>query len=285
MSLFLYSRHPIVFPNTMIDTLEPFGLECNCENPSCKHAFERYQVVYTKYANAIEESRTLADQNRVLSNDTTHTIDALECRIQMLHRNLELEGAVIKAFQGDIDQDRPLLQNQNVCPNCIGHRKALMVQRQFVSNDADAAMARHDNTKEIIRKCREDVIAAELVSGKLRRQLTMKDDPFGRNKEIQALRAELDQAVGGAAELKSAIAIMKQENESNRQKLTLAAGIIESLQSELCNIKAERDVLKGGMFTGDNALTSQLRFDAAVTQYRQMAEGRGVKRVCVEEDP
>ena len=108
---------------------------------------------------------------------------------------------------------------------------------------------------------------------------------FGRNKEIQALRAELDQAVGGAAELKSAIAIMKQENESNRQKLTLAAGIIESLQSELCNIKAERDVLKGGMFTGDNALTSQLRFDAAVTQYRQMAEGRGVKRVCVEEDP
>jgi chromosome segregation ATPase len=273
-------------------TLEPFGAECNCENLSCKQAFERYQVVYAKYATAIEEIDTLTNQNKMLKFDTTHTIGNLDYRIQSLQRNLELEGAVIKAFQGDIDKDRPLLQSNTVCPNCVGHRQALIAQREFLHRTANLAIDSHEKNKADIAYCKKEVETARCENGKLRMMLRQRDDPFGRNKEIKALREERDRAMKEAVELKKSMDGLKQEKEKNEQKCIFANGVIQSLQSELASIRAERDVLKGKMWDTEQANDpmSRMRFDAAVSQYRQLteapSEGRGVKRdyACVDED-
>lgn len=260
--------------------LEPFGLECICEYPACKQMFDRYQAIYEKYVHAVEESKNTAAQNKALGFDVNYKITALELQIKQLHQIYQREVAVVNAFQGNLEQDRPLLQDKTVCPNCIGHRNALMVQRKFISNEYDKVRANHDQINETIEKCKADVMAERMENGKLRAKYWRHDDPFWRNKEIQMLRAERDQAMGEAAELKNTIALLKQEKEQNRQRYITATGIIESLQSELCDVRTERDILKGRKLTLDqeNELSSQMRFDAAVNQFRQKAEGRGVKR-------
>ena len=101
----------------------------------------------------------------------------LECRNKTLQHDLELANAVIKAFQGDIEQDRPFQQN-NTCPNCIGRRNALTVQREFLRHSADAVMASHEQTEKAIMQCR-------LEHDKLQIQLNYKD------MEINALKAEM----------------------------------------------------------------------------------------------
>jgi chromosome segregation ATPase len=273
-------------------TLDPFGVECNCENLLCQQAFERYQGLYAKYAAGIEEIDTLTNQNKLLKYDTTYTLGNLEYRIQSLHRNLELDGAVIKAFQGDINKDRPLLHSNTVCPNCVGHRQALIAQREFLHCTANFAIDSHEKNKADIEQCKKEVEAARCENGKLRMMLRQRDDPFGRNKEIKALREERDGAVKEAVGLKKVIDGLKQEKEKSEQKRIFANGVIQSLQSELSSIRAERDVLKGKMWAADQANDpmSQMSFDAAVNQYRQLTEaqsdGRGVKRdyACVDED-
>ena len=99
---------------------------------------------------------------------------------------------------------------------------------------------------------------------------------------------ERDRVMHENAELQKTVAILKLEKEENRHRYISATEIVESLQIELRNARAAADVQKEKIQTvdQDDEHKSQMRFEAAVNQYRQMVEGRGVKRdrACVEED-
>jgi hypothetical protein len=258
--------------------LEPFGVECKCDDPSCQRMLKQYHSIYEKYVVATQECKTVSNQNKALSFDVSYKIAALDLQIKQLQQCYQREVAVVHALQGNLEYDKSFLSDQTVCSNCIGHRNALLVQRKYVCSEYENLKARHDQINEILEQCKADVMAERMENGKLRAKYWRNNDPFWNNKEIQMLRSERDKAVAEAAELKKTIVLLRQDKEQNKHRYITATGIIETLQSELCSVRAERDVLKGRRLGSDQDDEARIRFDAAVNHFRQMAESCGMKR-------
>jgi hypothetical protein len=189
---------------------------------------------------------------------------------------------------GGVVQDKAVLQDKIVFPSCIKHRDMVLAQRQFVSDNTDAGIVLFNENKKKLLQSQEAVTAEQVKNGRLQREIQTLSSQNGVNKEIQALMIERDRVMHENAELQKTVASLKQEKKENRHLYISATEIIESLQIELRNARAAADVQKEKILTvdQDDELKSQMSFDAAVNQYRQMVEGRGVKRdhSCVEED-
>ena len=224
----------------------PFADETVCSSPCCQAVYAKYNRIYEKYIEQLDGLRDLSNENQLLDFDLKSKVAALEHKNNKLQQQYELEVSVVKAFQGDINQDRPLTQGKPTCPNCIGHRQALVNHRECFSNQTKANKQYQDIIEAKIEKFKADVKAQQLMIGKLNIKLSYKNDPFCANKAIIDLRTECAKWKDDYMKLNEKTSTLQLGNETIRQRLVTSEKINDMLQTELCQVRTERDKMLSG---------------------------------------